>query len=61
MLGRFTDLRGLLLQQGVTQIDAALLDAGASSMQYDSGSRGFSISKTGPLDMRMDGDRSDID
>lgn len=38
-------------------MDAALLDAGCSSMQMDMAERGFSLSKDGPLDMRMDGDR----
>jgi len=45
----------LLKEAGVEEesIDAALLDAGASSMQFDTPNRGFSISHDGPLDMRM--------
>ena len=57
MLGRFSKVQHLLADIGVTQIDAVVLDAGASSMQYDQPGRGFSISQLGPLDMRMDGQR----
>lgn len=41
-------------------IDAVLLDAGCSSMQMDQAERGFALSKDGPLDMRMDGERWEI-
>lgn len=59
VLGRFSELPTLLTQLNVRQnsIDGILFDFGCSSMQFDSASRGFSISKNGPLDMRMDKDR----
>lgn len=54
LLGRFSEL-GPLVEPG--SVDAVLLDAGCSSMQMDQANRGFSLSKDGPLDMRMDGER----
>ncbi|KAG1954051.1 probable methyltransferase-like protein 15 [Pimephales promelas] len=59
VLGRFSELNDLLPKLGLGPggVDAALLDAGCSSMQMDSAERGFSLSKDGPLDMRMDRDR----
>ncbi|XP_044727733.1 probable methyltransferase-like protein 15 homolog [Chrysoperla carnea] len=57
LLGRFSDLPELLKQHKIRQnsIDGILFDFGCSSMQFDSADRGFSVSKNGPLDMRMDG------
>lgn len=57
--GRFSDLPALLSERNIKpgHIDGVLMDTGASSMQFDQADRGFSISKDGPLDMRMDGDR----
>ncbi|XP_072574501.1 12S rRNA N4-methylcytidine (m4C) methyltransferase isoform X2 [Paramormyrops kingsleyae] len=59
VLGCFSEVSNLLRQHGVQPggLDAVLLDAGCSSMQLDSPERGFSLSKDGPLDMRMDGGR----
>lgn len=59
LLGRFSELPELLKNNNIKQnsIDGILFDFGCSSMQFDTASRGFSVSKDGPLDMRMDGDR----
>ena len=56
--GRFSQLGNLLSERGVSEgsIDAALIDCGVSSIQFDTAERGFSISKDGPLDMRMASD-----
>lgn len=59
LLGRFSELPALLKQNNIYQnsIDGILFDFGCSSMQFDVAERGFSLSKNGPLDMRMDGSR----
>ncbi len=50
----YSDIDEVLNQAGVSKINGVLLDLGASSLQFDQPDRGFSFSKEGPLDMRMD-------
>ncbi|NXX59466.1 MET15 protein, partial [Scopus umbretta] len=59
LLGQFSQSEALLISAGVEPgtLDGVLLDAGCSSMQFDTPERGFSLQKDGPLDMRMDSDR----
>ncbi len=51
---KYSELDCVLEEAGVSKIEGALLDTGASSRQLDSPERGFSFSEDGPLDMRMD-------
>lgn len=59
ILGRFSEIPVLLKSNLINQntVDRVLFDFGCSSMQMDLKHRGFSLSKEGPLDMRMDADR----
>lgn len=54
--GDFRQITHLATQTGFGEgcADFVVLDVGVSSMQVDDPSRGFSFSKDGPLDMRMD-------
>ena len=55
--GNYRHLPRLLSTLGITQVDGILLDLGMSSLQVDRAERGFSFSKEGPLDMRMDSEQ----
>jgi len=51
--GSYANLPELLEREGIESVDGVLVDLGVSSLQLDDASRGFSFSKSGPLDMRM--------
>ena len=51
--GNFQDIRSILTEAGIHEIDGAVFDLGVSSRQLDA-DRGFSFSRDERLDMRMD-------
>jgi 16S rRNA (cytosine1402-N4)-methyltransferase len=55
--GSFAELARVAKEEGIHgEVDGLLLDLGVSSPQLDDAGRGFSFSRGGPLDMRMDPD-----
>ncbi|MBI2034391.1 MAG: 16S rRNA (cytosine(1402)-N(4))-methyltransferase RsmH [Candidatus Levybacteria bacterium] len=56
--GNFKDIGEIAHLHNFEKVAGIIFDLGVSSHQFDQGGRGFSFSRSGPLDMRMDQDLS---
>ncbi|HEU0031066.1 MAG TPA: 16S rRNA (cytosine(1402)-N(4))-methyltransferase RsmH [Kofleriaceae bacterium] len=57
--GTYGELPAILRDHGIDRVRGILLDLGVSSPQLDRAERGFSFTRPGPLDMRMDPTRGE--
>ena len=51
--GSYSDIREIIRNYGLDEVDGILIDLGSSLEQLTSGDRGFSFRESGPLDMRF--------